>query len=56
MQQPATVAHADFVLLLLVDAVKWGKVDVGGCLIDIYVVVIGSENTEHKMWLVRTEA
>jgi len=55
-QQTATVAHADFVLFLLVDAVEWGKVDVGGRLIDVYVVVIGSEDAVHKKWLARTEA
>jgi hypothetical protein len=54
MQQTAAVAHADFVLSLLVDAVEWGEVDVGGCLVDIDIFVGGSEDTRSERELVRT--
>ena len=48
MQQTTTVAHADFVLLLLVHAIKWGKVDVGGCLVDVDIIVRCTEDAENK--------
>lgn len=48
MQQAATIADADMVLLLLVDAVEGGKVYVGGRLVDVDVVVIGSEDAGNE--------
>lgn len=48
VQQTTTVAHADFVLLLLVHAIKWGKVDVGGCLVDVDIIVRCTEDAENK--------
>jgi hypothetical protein len=54
VQQTATVAHADFVLSLLVDAVEWSEVDVGGRLVDIDIFVGGSEDTRNKRELART--
>jgi hypothetical protein len=44
VQHTATVAHADFVLFLLIDAVEGGEVYVGRRLVDVDVVVIGSED------------
>jgi len=54
VQQTATVAHADFVLFLLVDAVEGSKVDVGGRIVDIDVVVIGSEDAGSQTELAGT--
>ena len=48
MQQATTTEVADLVLFLLVDAIERGKVYVGGCLINIDVVVIGPENAENQ--------
>jgi hypothetical protein len=53
VQQTAAIAHADFVLSCLVDAVEWGKVDVGGCLVDAVVVVGGSEDTRNEREVAR---
>ena len=48
MQETATTEHADLVLFLLVDAVEGGKVYVGGRLVDVDVVVIGSEDAGNE--------
>ena len=44
MQHSAAVILADVFLLLLVDTVKRGKVDVRGRLVDVDVVVLGPED------------
>ena len=53
MQQTPTIAHADFVLLLLVDAVERGKIDIGGRLIDVVIVVVCAEDAGNERGLVR---
>ena len=52
-QQTPTVAHADLILLLLVDAIERGKIDVGGSLVDVDVVVRCAEDAGNKRVLVR---
>jgi len=49
MQQAATITDADLVLFLLVDAVEGGKVNIGGRLVDVDVVVIGSEDAGNEL-------
>ena len=44
MQQAATAEYADVILFLLVDTVEGRKIDVRGRLVDIDVVVTGSED------------
>ena len=44
--------HANFVLFHLVDAIKRGKVDVGGRLVDVDVLVAGSEDARKVEGLV----
>ena len=44
VQQAATVMHADKFLFLLVDTVEGSKVDVRGRLVDVNVIVTGSED------------
>ena len=53
VQQTPTVAHADFVLLLLVDAIERGEVDVGGRFVDVDVLVRCAEDAGNKRVLVR---
>ena len=48
MHQTPTVVRSDLVLLLLVDAIEWGKIDVGGRLININVIVGCAEDTENE--------
>ena len=48
MQHAATVVDADLSLLLLVDTIEGGKVDVRGCLVNVDVVVIGSEDAGER--------
>ena len=53
VQQTPAVAHADFVLILLVDAIERGKVDVGGRLVDVDVIVRCAEDAGNKRVLAR---
>jgi hypothetical protein len=48
VQQTATVANSDLVLLLLIDAIERGKVYIGGGLVDVDVVVAGSEDARNR--------
>jgi len=48
VQQTPTVAHADFVLLFLVDAIEWGKVEVGGRLVNVDIIVGCAEDAENE--------
>ena len=52
VQQTPTVAHADLVLFLLVDAIEWCKIDIGGGLVDVDVIVRCAEDAENKQELV----
>ena len=48
VQQTPTVADADFVLFLLVDAIERGEVDVGGRLVDVGVLVRCAEDARER--------
>lgn len=48
MQCAATSKGADLFLLLLVDTVEGGKIDVRGCLVDVGIIVIGSEDAGRR--------
>ena len=52
-QQTPTFAQADFVLLLLVGAIERSKVDIGGGLVDVDVLVGCAEDARNKRGLVR---
>ena len=54
MQETATAERADLVLFLLVDAIKGSKVDVGGRLVNVHIVVTGPEDARNEKELVWT--
>ena len=56
MQQPATVIYADVFLLLLVDTVEGGTVEVRGYLVDVNVFVIGPEDAGQRKELAGRQA
>ena len=44
MQHTTAFAISDFFLFLLIDTIEGGKVDIGGRLVDVDIVMIGSED------------
>lgn len=50
MQQASAVSHADLVLCLLVASIQRRKVDIGGCLVDVYVFMRRAEDPVISYW------
>ena len=48
MQQTPAVAHTYQILFLLVDAIERGKVDVGGCFVDVDVLMRCAKDAENN--------